>query len=510
MKRDRGSRCLCALTPSGSFPRTRVIVSRGVGRLRAAATVVRERGELCADLRRILLISLQVGARDLAMGTWKNDHFFPLTSLQIGDLQSYLSRLTLFLAPESNKLFILVDNRPWLTDLDTRPAHLWQLMVTKSRLSPFANTRGGRKSKDFGRRFNLGNSSSEIKDTGQKLDFRNGSRSTLKGRRLYRWFSLIDAALYQEKAMLPVRKLKNSFLLNKELHHTLYGFIVFEVAWAHVRGINYLNELQTDTSMALETKLMKRSLLSVLSKPFIGPVMELVDFILPFWNVCLETVESLSSLLFILFGSTCSMALGIVQVILWPFWFIFTVIWSIATSVIYPVIWVFWEILVAPFRLVLSIANVITMIFSHTYYFLRETWSSIGFMFQFGTASEAALGAYEPSMWRSLWNDLFSQVFRAVRSILYGFVAFFTTCNRHRLSIYNHIQEFLLHLSHASRRSSSAKFTDGCQIRPKNPLGERQKHSTKCALQSQDRLHRRSRKKDKGGRTEEDYKLKSP
>ncbi|KAJ0986504.1 hypothetical protein J5N97_004860 [Dioscorea zingiberensis] len=800
MKRDRGSRCLCALTPSGSFPRNRVIVSRGVGRLPAAATAVRERGELCADLRRILLISLQVGARDLAMGTWKNDHFFPLTSLQIGDLQSYLSRLTLFLAPESNKLFILVDNRPWLTDLDTRPAHLWQLMVTKSRLSPFANTRGGRKSKDFGRRFNLGNSSSEIKDTGQKLDFRNGSRSTLKGRRLYRWFSLIDAALYQEKAMLPVRKLKNSFLLNKELHHTLYGFIVFEVAWAHVRGINYLNELQTDTSMALETKLMKRwefdsveqaachisswfsgthfehfllrsfldsisvvsdifydasedipdstskssvehinigdevpienfhlegsgepehtpsspytpppatgpykrrkiiksasmgsdldevceeafseivssprrsisssssfsseseneplifgstnhkdvlilfrfndhdlpfrlkdiimsdlrlltlleyglpswviflqsypvfckiyrpwmcplaralyvlisivtvligfydlyknvpllkstvarlfgpffewienwemisrirylgtmlflhnfekavkwflmitrackSLLSVLSKPFIGPVMELVDFILPFWNVCLETVESLSSLLFILFGSTCSMALGIVQVILWPFWFIFTVIWSIATSVIYPVIWVFWEILVAPFRLVLSIANVITMIFSHTYYFLRETWSSIGFMFQFGTASEAALGAYEPSMWRSLWNDLFSQVFRAVRSILYGFVAFFTTCNRHRLSIYNHIQEFLLHLSHASRRSSSAKFTDGCQIRPKNPLGERQKHSTKCALQSQDRLHRRSRKKDKGGRTEEDYKLKSP
>lgn len=81
-----------------------------------------------------------------------------------------------------------------------------------------------------------------------------------------------------------------------------------------------------------------------------------------------------------------------------------------ATSVIYPVIWVFWEILVSPFRMVLAIASVFTTIFSRTYYILRETWLSIVLMFQFGTSSEAALSAYEPSMWRSLWNDLFSQV----------------------------------------------------------------------------------------------------
>ncbi|CAL0321385.1 unnamed protein product [Lupinus luteus] len=39
---------------------------------------------------------------------------------------------------------------------------------------------------------------------------------------------------------------------------TLHGFIVFEVAWNNVRGINYFNELQTDTSLAIEAKLMKR------------------------------------------------------------------------------------------------------------------------------------------------------------------------------------------------------------------------------------------------------------
>lgn len=47
------------------------------------------------------------------------------------DLQSYLSDLSLFLAIESNKFYILVDNRPWLRDLGSRPTHLWQLMVTK-------------------------------------------------------------------------------------------------------------------------------------------------------------------------------------------------------------------------------------------------------------------------------------------------------------------------------------------------------------------------------------------
>ncbi|CAI8595474.1 unnamed protein product [Vicia faba] len=45
---------------------------------------------------------------------------------------------------------------------------------------------------------------------------------------------------------------------SSELHRTLHGFIVFEVTWNKVRGINYFNELQTDTSLAIEAKLMKR------------------------------------------------------------------------------------------------------------------------------------------------------------------------------------------------------------------------------------------------------------
>ncbi|CAF1753448.1 unnamed protein product [Brassica oleracea var. botrytis] len=59
---------------------------------------------------------------------------FPMTSLQIGDLQSYLSDLSIFMANKSKKIYILVDNRPWLNP-GTRSAHFWKLMVTKSRLS---------------------------------------------------------------------------------------------------------------------------------------------------------------------------------------------------------------------------------------------------------------------------------------------------------------------------------------------------------------------------------------
>lgn len=80
-----------------------------------------------------------------------------------------------------------------------------------------------------------------------------------KPKKFARWFRLIDAAtLSQKRVLLPVKKLRNSSLLSSELHRTLYGFIVFEVAWNNVRGINYLNELQTDTSLAIEAKFMRR------------------------------------------------------------------------------------------------------------------------------------------------------------------------------------------------------------------------------------------------------------
>ena len=105
------------------------------------------------------------------------------------------------------------------------------IFFVQSRRSPFANSKTQRKRSD----------------SGKKLNGASTSKPTpITSNRQLRWYSLIDAAMQQKRAFLPVEKLKDVRMLNKELHRTLYGFIVFEVEWANVRGINYLNELQVE------------------------------------------------------------------------------------------------------------------------------------------------------------------------------------------------------------------------------------------------------------------------
>lgn len=180
--------------------------------------------------------------------------FFSLVSR---DLQSYLSDLSIFMGNKSKKIYILVDNRPWLNP-GTRSAHFWQLMVTKvckncfqvhflavslqvnwpfylrlqSRLSPFANSKGreGKKKQK---------QEEEEKPKEEACSQPNDKRI----KELKKWFSLIDATTFS-KNKIPAKKLPSSLYLKKQLHKTLYGFIVFEVEWDNVRGINYLNELQ--------------------------------------------------------------------------------------------------------------------------------------------------------------------------------------------------------------------------------------------------------------------------
>ncbi|CAM0943831.1 unnamed protein product [Alopecurus aequalis] len=670
------------------------------------------------------LTSAAQGAGAEMGGGAKRRHFFPLTSLQIGDLQSYLAELTIFLCPDTKKFLIFLDNRPWLQDQNTKPAHLWQLMVTKSRFSPFANTRTRRKRDE----------------SGEKLVFSEGPISSPHlWNQSSRWYTLIDDAMRTKK--LQVNKLKDSRLLNRELHRTLYGFIIFEVDWADVRGINYLNELQTDTSMVVEAKIMKRwefdsvnqasslisswfsgnysecqilqdylnsispkgdvfydalndflspewdsesvqsdsddsvdvqcvrglsnltsssytpppcsgpykrrkiiksdsgnnmseesysefvtsprfssyssssccsdhdsgkplvepsiykdvlilfrfndhdlpfrlkevilsdvrlltlleyglpswviflqsypvfckiyrpwmcplarvlyvlislvtvligfydlyknvpmlkatasrlfgplfdwietwemisrlkylgtmlflhhfeqaftwslkivraakSVLSVLTKPVMGPILEVIEFTLPLWNLCAETVEYLSSAIIIVMETSCSAVISTMQMIMWPFELIFSTMFTIANSILYPVIWFFGEILATPFRLVTALASFVVDFFVDIVDVLKQTWSTLSSLYQVGSASRAPGFTSEATIWGSLWKDLLYQIFRAVRSILYGFVAFFSTCNRHRLSIYNHIEVLLRRLS---RAISAARHTASCE-----------------------------------------------
>ncbi|KAE9594060.1 hypothetical protein Lalb_Chr18g0049761 [Lupinus albus] len=636
---------------------------------------------------------------------------FSLTSLQIGDLQSYFADLSLFLANDSKIMYILVDNRPWLRDLGSRGAHIWQLMVTKSRLSPFACTKARRERKD--RKAVCSQS------------------STCKAKKFKRWFSLTKAVMLSRKrVLLPVKNLRNSLQFSSELHRTLYGFIVFEVAWASVRGINYFNELQTDTSLAIEAKLMKRwefdsiaqatscmsswfsgtlseqlllkehldsasgeifhdagedfpgtvslddedddttctdiltgvgmysddteetkgllhtpppsgpnkrrklmnslsagveidsyleaethdswncsqsssgvsdntvettqysdvlllfrfndhdlpfklrevivsdlrlltlleaglpswvlflqsypvlcnlyrpwmcplarllyvlisfvtvligfydlyknvpvlkatasricgplfdwietwemlsrvkylgtmlflhnfqkavrwflaithttrSFFSVLVQPLAESLVEIFGFLLPSLNFLFEIVESIFSVIWFGIETSCNLVGDVLELLFLPLWFVLNVVWSIATCILYPLFWILWEILYAPVRLVLALSSSMTFICSYICNILGNTWQFVSSIFQLASTSEATVNTYEVSMWRSLWNDLFSQIFRALKSILYGFVAFFTACNRHRLSIYNHLQEFIQRLFRHRERSQA-------------------------------------------------------
>ncbi|KAH6764711.1 G1/S-specific cyclin-E protein [Perilla frutescens var. frutescens] len=663
----------------------------------------------------------------LAMANGDNGRcVFPLTGLQIGDLQSYLSHLSLFMASDSRKFYILVDNGPWLKDLVSRPTHLWQLMVTKSRLSPFANTKRRQDRNMIG----------ELSDLETSPSLNSSKLKNFK-----EWCSLVDAVtLSRKRALSPVKKLRNSLIANSKLHRTLYGFIVFEVAWRDVRGINYLNELQTDTSLAIEAKVMRRwefdsiaqaaesisvwfpgspkeksllkehldaaigevfhdaqesfprsnktdigniasgtsvqadspcsssssfsmypatmesmmhrlctpppadgpykrrklmspvhfdlgissdeadsetadilshapdisdcketlqpslnrdvlilfrfddrdlpfklrdiimsdlrlltlleaglpswviflqsypvfchlyrpwmcplvrvcyvlisivtvligfydlyknvpllkatasrlfgplfdwietlemisrikylgtmlflhnsqkavkwflsvtrtvrSFLTLVLEPMTGPFAEFLEFFLPLWSMFIEVAESLVSVTWMVVGSCFTMAGDLVEILLLPLWYILALVWNIATSVIYPIFWILWEILYAPIRLVLGFCSLVAYFCTLSYELIGDLLLFASSLFNFTRDVESTVSAYEVSVWRSLWNDLFSQIFRALRSILNGFVAFFTTCNRHRLSTYNHIKELHHRLSRRPRRAGGEK-----------------------------------------------------
>ncbi|KAJ4907224.1 Uncharacterized protein Rs2_10882 [Raphanus sativus] len=645
---------------------------------------------------------------------------FPLTSLQIGDLQSYLSDLSIFMGNKSKKIYILVDNRPWLNP-GTRSAHFWQLMVTKSRLSPFANSKGreGKKKQK---------QEEEEKPKEEACSQPNDKRI----KELKKWFSLIDATTFS-KNKIPAKKLPSSLYLKKQLHKTLYGFIVFEVEWDNVRGINYLNELQTDTSLAIEAKLMRRwefesidqavtnmsqwfsgsksersclmeyldttkgeefhdaeadfsktspvdddetndspccsrsvfsvdhsnanydenephtppltgpykrrrvtkavstgvefdymeetpkrkdnstdhweshvpdgeniiepteykdvlvlvrfgdrdlpfkfrevimsdvrlltlleaglpswvlflqsypgfchlyrpwmcllartlyviisiitvvigfydlyknvpvlkatasrlcgplfdwvetwdmvsrikylgtmlflhnvqkavkwamtmaravqSFVSLLVMPLVNPLLEVLGLLMPLWNSLAETVESLVSVVWIVVESCYNIVGEVVELVLLPI----SLVWNITSAVLLPLFWIISEVLKGPFRAVAALASGLAFSFSYIFDVLGDLWQYMSRVLQLASDSQEAVKTYEVSMWRTLWDELFSHVFRAVRSILNGFVAFFAACNRHRLSIYNHLQDFIqrLHGKTSRRDSRNSKY----------------------------------------------------
>lgn len=189
-----------------------------------------------------------------------------------------------------------------------------------------------------------------------------------------------------------------------------------------------------------------KSSISILTQPIAGPLVDFLNLIVPFWNMCLEILESLFSVIGIVMESLLSLVENLVEIVLLPMWFILSSIWTFAISIF----GMLWEILYAPIRVVVGLSSLLTFVFTFLYGLLQDLWLFVSGLINLATNAEATVS--EVSMWRSLWNDLFSQVFRALRSIVNGVVAFFAACNRHRLSIYNHTEEFIGRLSRPTQR----------------------------------------------------------
>ncbi|CAN0914389.1 hypothetical protein LINGRAHAP2_LOCUS28541 [Linum grandiflorum] len=218
--------------------------------------------------------------------------------------------------------------------------------------------------------------------------------------------------------------------------------------WEMVSRIKYLGTMlflhnfQKALTWSLMITRTIRSFFSVFTQPLVGPLVELIGWLLPLWNEVIEVLDRLFSVVWLLVSTTCNVVGDVLEFFLWPIWVTISFLWSFATSILYPVFWIIWEVIYTPVRMVLAVASFLAVILSLVAQLFIDVWRSMSGIVQLASASEATVSTYQVSIWRSLWNDLFSQVFRALRSILNGFVAAFTACNRHRLSIYNHLHDF--------------------------------------------------------------------
>lgn len=67
--------------------------------------------------------------------------------------------------------------------------------------------------------------------------------------------------------------------------------------------------------------------------------------------------------------------------------------------------------------MVLALANFIAFLCACIYDTLGEIWLFLSDIFRVASATKTTVSTYEVSMWRSLWNDLFSQVSIAYNGI---------------------------------------------------------------------------------------------
>lgn len=105
--------------------------------------------------------------------------------------------------------------------------------------------------------------------------------------------------------------------------------------WEMVSRIKYLGTMlflhnfEKAVTWFLTVKRTTRSFFSVFTQPLVEPLVEFLGYLLPMWNMFIEVVESSCSIVWVVIESSCSALGDLLEVILWPMWFIVSIIWSI-------------------------------------------------------------------------------------------------------------------------------------------------------------------------------------
>lgn len=82
------------------------------------------------------------------------------------------------------------------------------------------------------------------------------------------------------------------------------------------------------------------------------------------------------------------------------------------TYLLYPIFWILWEVAYAPIRLVFGFSSLLGFLCTSIYEVIMDSWLFVSSIVRVTSQVETTVtsSAVSVSIWRSLWNDLFSQV----------------------------------------------------------------------------------------------------
>lgn len=164
--------------------------------------------------------------------------------------------------------------------------------------------------------------------------------------KIYRpWMCPLARALYVLMSLITVLigfyDLYKNVPMLKATASRLFGpFFGWIETWEMISRLKYLGTMlflhnfQQAFTWSLKIVSAAKSALSVLTKPIAGPILEVFEFTLPMWNLCSETLGYLSSVVMVSLETSWTVVIGTLEMIVWPFWFVFSTMVSIGMVVL--------------------------------------------------------------------------------------------------------------------------------------------------------------------------------